>query len=75
VRIVESAHRHGVGDDAILAALAVPMRRVHLDDDLLLVIGADATAQLLELVVAGPDTDDARVIHAMPLRRKFYRYL
>jgi hypothetical protein len=38
VRIVESAHRHGVGDDAILAALAVPMRRVRLEDDLLLVI-------------------------------------
>lgn len=51
------------------------MRMVSQDDHLTLVIGADATGQLLEIVIAEAETDDARVIHAMPLRQKFYHYL
>jgi hypothetical protein len=39
------------------------------------VIGADSAARLLEVVVADPEEDDERVIHAMPLRTKFHRYL
>ncbi len=51
------------------------MRRVKMDDKLVLIIGADQGAQLLELVIADPESDDPRVIHAMPLRAKFYHYL
>ncbi len=51
------------------------MRRVALERDLLLVIGAGNAAELLEIVVADVEGDDPRVIHAMPLRPKFHRYL
>jgi hypothetical protein len=40
----------------------------------MLVIGADSTGRLLEIVVLDPD-DDPVVIHAMALRPKFYRFL
>jgi hypothetical protein len=39
-----------------------------------LIIGADRAGRLLEIVVLDPD-DDPVVIHAMPLRQKFYDYL
>lgn len=51
------------------------MRRVVMDDTLMLIIGADQSAQLLELVVVDVNGEDPRTIHAMPLRAKFYRYL
>lgn len=75
MRILPSALKHGVAEVQIWAALQVPMRRVEMGEDLLLVIGADGSAQLLELIVADPQGDDSRVIHAMPLRAKFYHYL
>ena len=75
MRILPSALKHGVSEAAILAALEVPMREMPQGDDLLLIIGADRSARLLELVIADPDGDDERVIHAMELRPKFYRYL
>lgn len=42
--------------------------------DRLLVIGADRTGRLLEVVILDPD-DDPIVIHAMPLRPTFYGLL
>jgi hypothetical protein len=75
VRILPSALAHAITETQIRAALQVPMRRVDLEEDLLLVIGADQRAQLLELIVADLNGDDPRIIHTMPLRAKFYRYL
>jgi hypothetical protein len=43
-------------------------------DDRLLIIGPDRTGRLLEVVVIDPERDPA-VIHAMPLRRKFYDHM
>ena len=41
-----------------------------------LVIGADESGRILEIVVLDDDPDDDPiVIHAMPLRPKFHRYL
>jgi len=74
VEIVRSARRHGVADQEILAAVSVPLRVVRQGGDRVLVIGADSTGRLLEVVVLDPD-DDPVAIHAMPLRSKFYRYL
>ena len=51
------------------------MRMVAQDDTRVLVIGADNAGRLLEMVIADPESDDARVIHAMALRPKFFRYL
>lgn len=74
MEIAESARRHGVADDDIRAAIAVPLRLVRQGDDRLLVIGADTTGRLLEIVVLDPE-DEPVAIHAMPLRPKFYCYL
>jgi len=74
VEIAQSARRHGVADQEILAAVSVPLRVVRQSVDRVLVIGADTTGRLLEVVVLDPD-DDPVAIHAMPLRPKFYRYL
>ncbi|MDO9397374.1 MAG: hypothetical protein Q7T71_12565 [Herbiconiux sp.] len=75
MRVLSSALKHGIVEDEIRAALQVPMRRVRLGDGLILIIGADHAAQVLEIVVADMDTVDPRVIHAMPLRRKFHQDL
>jgi hypothetical protein len=75
MRVLASALKHGITEDEVRSALQVPMRRVVLEPALLLVIGADGAAQLLEIVVADADSADPRVIHAMRLRPKFYQYL
>lgn len=75
VRFVDSAFRHGVSQRQIETALQIPLRLVDQDDGLRLVIGATESGALLEVVIADPESDDARVIHAMALRPKFYRYL
>jgi hypothetical protein len=75
VRILPNALKHGITETEIRSALEVPMRQVRQGEDLLLIIGADSTARLLEIVVADPESDDERVIHAMAPRPKFYRYL
>ena len=74
MEIADRARRHGVSDEDIQAAVRVPFRTVAQGGDRILVIGADTTGRLLEIVVL--DADEAPVaIHAMPLRAKFYRYL
>ncbi|QJU54206.1 hypothetical protein SCB71_13685 [Herbiconiux sp. KACC 21604] len=75
MRVLPSALRHGITEQEIRAGLQVPMRRVALERDVLLVIGAGNAAELLEIVVADVEGDDPRVIHAMPWRPKFHRYL
>ena len=56
-------------------AVRIPLRWVVMEDDLTMVIGPGADGALLEIGVLGMDGEDAVVIHAMPLRRKFYRLL
>lgn len=75
MEIAWSARKHGVADHDILHALNVPLRLVQQGDDRVLLIGADTTGRLLEIVVLDPDSDDAVVIHAMALRPKLYDYL
>lgn len=55
--------------------MRVPLRLVRQDGDRVLYIGADTGGRLLEVVVLDPDGDEPAIIHAMPLRAKFYRYL
>ncbi len=74
MEVADSARRHAVADEDIQAAVSVPLRLVRQGDDRVLVIGADTAGHLLEVVVLDPDGDPV-AIHAMPLRRKFYRYL
>lgn len=74
MEIADSARKHGISDDDIRHAVQMALRTISQDPDRLLVIGADRSGQLLEIVVLDPD-DDPIAIHAMRLRRKFYRYL
>ena len=73
MEIAESAHKHGVSDEDIRSALRAEFR-TYRQGDRLLVIGADTTGRLLEVVVLDPD-DEPVVIHAMPLRAKFHDLL
>lgn len=75
LRILPSARKHGVSDRSIRHALENAMRRVDFDERVSLLIGPDATGDLLEVIVGDLDTDEARVIHALRLRPQFYRYL
>ena len=74
MEVADSARRHGVLDEDLRAAVSVALAAVRQGDDRVLYIGADTSGRLLEVVVLDPE-DDPVVIHAMPLRRKFYRYL
>ena len=73
-RVVPSARKHGLTDRSILHAISIAFRVVRIETDLVLIIGPDENGQLLEVIVVDPD-DDARIIHAMPLRRRFMHYL
>ncbi|GAA5114024.1 hypothetical protein [Haloechinothrix salitolerans] len=75
VEVADSARKHGVSDGDMLHALRVPLRLVRQGDDRVLYIGADAGGRLLEVVVIDPDGEQPAIIHAMPLRPKFYRFL
>jgi len=75
VEIADSARKHGVGDDDIWHAVRNPLRIVPGDGRDLL-IGPDHAGRLLEVVVLDDDPgEEPVVIHAMPLRSKFYEYL
>ncbi|MDV7192607.1 MULTISPECIES: hypothetical protein [Mycolicibacterium] len=76
MQIEPSARKHGISDDAMLHAVANAIRVIEQEyhgEIRQLVIGADYTARLLEIVVV---TDEpVRIIHADVLRPKFYDYL
>jgi len=75
VEIADSARKHGVRDADIAHAVRNPLRVV-TGEDRDLVIGADRSGRLLEVVVLDDDPDEEPVvIHAMALRAKFYDYL
>lgn len=75
--ITASARKHGIADADILHALRHPFRYVEQEYEgelRTLVLGADRSGRLLELVVV-PHDDPQRVIHADRMRPKFYDYL
>jgi hypothetical protein len=73
--IGEPARKHRVIDTDILHAVRTAMRRDVIDEDLTMLIGPASDGALLEIGVLDIDGDDLVVIHAMPLRQKFYRFL
>jgi hypothetical protein len=75
MRIGEPARRHGVTDSDIAHATRTAIRRVRMDGDLTMLIGPATDGSLLEIGVLDLDGEDPVVIHAMPLRPKFYRLL
>jgi hypothetical protein len=75
VRIGEPACKHGVPEEDIWHAVRNALRKVTMDDDLAMLIGPARDGSLLEVGVLDIDGDDPVVIHAMPLRSKFYPFL
>lgn len=73
MEIAHSARKHGIADADMLHAAQNAVAAVPQGDRLLL-IGAAHDGTMLEVGVLDPD-DDPTLIHAMKLRRKFYRYL
>jgi hypothetical protein len=75
VEIADSTRKHRINDKAMRHAVRNPLRVIEQEYDgeiRQLVIGADQTARLLEVVVLA---DEALIIHADVLRPKFYDYL
>ncbi len=73
--IADSARKHGVRDEDIDHVVRNPLR-VIAGEGRDLVIGADRSGRLLEVVVLDDDPDEEPVIiHAMELRPKFHHYL
>lgn len=73
MEIKRSARKRGIRDEDIEHAWANAMRLVEFPcdgEERLLVIGADASGRLLELVAV-----PTRIIHADVLRPKLYDYL
>jgi hypothetical protein len=75
VRIGEPARKHGIADADIWHALRNATRRIILDDDLTMLIGPATNGSPLEIGLLDIDGTDPVVIHAMPLRSKFHRFL
>ena len=67
--ILASARRHGVADNAMHHAYRHPMRLFELDD-LIMLIGPDESATLLEIGVAHAEGIDF-IVHAMGARPRF----
>ena len=75
VEIADSARKHGILDEDMQHAIRHPVRVVP-GEGRDLVIGADRSGRLLEVVILDDDPEhEPIVIHAMTLRAKFHRYL
>lgn len=59
------ARRHGVAEPDALHAVRNAMRRIVMDEDLIMVIGPAVDGHLLEVGVLDLDGDDPVVIHAI----------
>ncbi|MYC44676.1 MAG: hypothetical protein F4X49_03860 [Acidimicrobiia bacterium] len=67
--ILGSARKHGISDDDMLHAYRNPIRVFDLDD-LIMLVGPDESARLVEIGVAGSEGVDF-IVHAMTARRRF----
>ncbi len=67
--ILASARKHQVSDDDMLHAYRNPIRVFDLDE-LVMLIGPDTAARLIEVGVSEAEGIDF-IVHAMPARDKF----
>jgi hypothetical protein len=74
MRIAEAARRHEVADEDMLHAIRNAVRYVE-DDEITVCLGPARDGSPLEVGVLGFDGEDPVVVHAMPLRRKYFPYL
>jgi hypothetical protein len=67
--VLDAARKHGIADEEIVHAYRNPIR-VFEFDDLIMLIGPDRAARMLEVGVAHAEGIDF-IVHAMPARPKF----
>ena len=70
--IAPSARKHGIADDDMLHAYRCAIRDRDQDEQIVLVIGPDRSARLLELAILRT-TSGPVIIHAMAARPKHLR--
>jgi hypothetical protein len=77
VQINESAFRHGVAEEDILQALALPLvdRLMPQYRNKYLLIGFDRNSNLVEIMYNIRTDGSYNVFHAMKCRKEFYRYV
>ena len=75
MRIGAPARKHGILDADIWHGIRNATLKIDMDGDLTMLIGPARNGAPLELGVLGLDSDDPVIIHALPLRAKFYRFL
>ena len=71
--ILDSAHRHGVTDEAMLHALRFPVRHFVQDDSMTVFIGPDDTGTLVEVGVVEWHGVIAIAYAMRPARTKYLR--
>lgn len=71
MRIAHSAREHEVADEDMLHALRNTIQEFE-SDDVTMIAGAARDGALLELGVLNIESDSPVIIHAMPLRRKYW---
>jgi hypothetical protein len=75
MRIGDPARKHGIADADIWHAVRNAMRRVSVDDDLVMLIGPASDGALLEIGVLDIGGEDPVAVHAQRLRPKFQTFL
>jgi hypothetical protein len=78
VRILSSARKHGVADEDICHAIGQAVVVMVMESGprgRTLFVGADSPGRPLEVVTVTESDGTLSAIHAMPMRRKFERYL
>jgi hypothetical protein len=75
MRIGEPARKHAVPDAGIWHVARNATHKIDMGEDLTMLTGPTRDGAPLEIGVLGLDSDDPVIIHALPLRAKFYRFL
>ena len=71
VEIWPSAYKHGISAEQIRHVAAHPMRIFETDNAMIMIIGGDPAANILEVGIGR----SGAVVHAMPARKKFLKQL
>lgn len=73
MRIAKGARKHGITDEEMLHAIRNHEKKFRQDDSIWLYIGASGRGvRMLEVAVLRTDDGDDVVIHAMPVRFKYW---
>jgi hypothetical protein len=70
--VASSARKHGISDQDMLHAYANPIRIYEVGEGLVMFIGSDRSARMLEVGVVDGDLAPV-IVHAMKARAKFLR--